>query len=213
MPYLIYCLLILNGLIEKLNKFSKFDPDKYKHLDAYQKFVSSLGVPGYKFWIGENSKQLKIRSLTGPERLKVFKYFDVQQLLPKEDPAECARKQVLWNELLELHITFSKRPEDVTPADIHLFELKSKAWVRKFTQVYHSERVTPYIHAMANHTGEFMTVHGSILPFTQQGLEKFNNTMTKDYFRATCHRNEQALVFCSPCEVGCGGCKPLLLSS
>ena len=149
---------------------------------------------GYKFWIGENSKQLKIRSLTGPERLKVFKHFDVQQLLPKEDPAECARKQVLWNELLELHITFSKRPEDVTPADIHLFELKSKAWVRKFTQVYHSERVTPYIHAMANHTGEFMTVHGSILPFTQQGLEKFNDTMTKDYFRATCHRNEQALI-------------------
>ena len=60
--------------IERLNKFSKFDSDKYKHLDAYQKFVSSLGVPGYKFWIGQNCKQLKIRSLTGPERLKVFKY-------------------------------------------------------------------------------------------------------------------------------------------
>ena len=39
--------------IEKLNKFSKFDSEKYKHLDAYQKFVSGLGVPGYKFWIGQ----------------------------------------------------------------------------------------------------------------------------------------------------------------
>lgn len=47
---------------------------------------------------------------------------------------------------------------------------------------------------MANHTSQFMRVHGSILAFTQQGLEKFNDTMTKDYFRATCHRNEQALV-------------------
>ena len=100
------------------------------------------------------------------------------------------RKQVLWNELLELHETFSKRPEDVTAADMDSFDLKSKEWVRKFTQVYHSDRVTPYIHAMANHTSEFMRVHGSILPFTQQGLE----TMTKDYFRATCHRNDQALI-------------------
>ena len=58
--------------IERLNKFNKFDSEKYKHLDAYQNFVSSLGVPGYKFWIGQNSKQLKIRSLTGPEQLKVL---------------------------------------------------------------------------------------------------------------------------------------------
>ena len=180
--------------IEKLNKFSKFDSEKYKHLDAYQKFVSGLGVPGYKFRIGQNSKQLKIRSLTGPERLKVFKHIIIQQLLPKEDPSERARKQVLWNELLELHETFSKRPEDVTAADIDSFDLKSKEWVRKFTQVYHSDKVTPYIHAMANHTSQFMRVHGSILAFTQQGLEKFNDTMTKDYFRATCHRNEQALI-------------------
>ena len=94
--------------IERLNKFNKFDSEKYKHLDAYQNFVSSLGVPGYKFWIGQNSKQLKIRSLTGPEQLKVFKHMNSQQLLPKENPGECARKQVLWNELLELHETFSK---------------------------------------------------------------------------------------------------------
>jgi len=53
--------------IERLNKFNKFDSEKYKHLDAYQKFVSSLTVPGYKFWIGPNSKQLKIQSLTAPE--------------------------------------------------------------------------------------------------------------------------------------------------
>ena len=32
---------------------------------------------------------------------------------------------MLWNELLELHETFSKRPEDVTTADIDSFDLKS----------------------------------------------------------------------------------------
>ena len=54
--------------------------------------------------------------------------------------------------------------------------------------------MTPYIHAMANHVHEFMTMYKSILPFTQQGLEKYNDIMTKEFFRATCHRNEDALI-------------------
>ena len=29
-----------------------------------------------------------------------------------------------------------------------------------------------------------MRIHGSILPFTQQGLEKFNDVVTKQYIRA-----------------------------
>ena len=31
--------------IEKVKKFQSFNPEKYKHLDKYQNFVSSLGIP------------------------------------------------------------------------------------------------------------------------------------------------------------------------
>ena len=44
-----------------------------------------------------------------------------------------------------------------------------------------------------NHVSEFLTIHGSILPFTQQSLEKYNDVTTKDFFRATNHRGESAL--------------------
>ena len=47
---------------------------------------------------------------------------------------------------------------------------------------------------MFNHVGEFMEVHGSILPFSQQGLEKLNDVMTKHYFGATSLQNEKALL-------------------
>ena len=33
-------------------------------------------------------------------------------------------------------------------------------------------------------------IHGSILPFTQQGLEKLNDAVTKNFFRSSCHRDE-----------------------
>ena len=43
------------------------------------------------------------------------------------------------------------------------------------------------------YVGEFMQIHGSILPFTQQGLEKKNDVITKSYFRSICHQGETAL--------------------
>ena len=45
-----------------------------------------------------------------------------------------------------------------------------------------------------NHVHEFMNIHGSILPFIQQGLEKYNDIVTKSYFRSTRHQGEKALL-------------------
>lgn len=38
-----------------------------------------------------------------------------------------------------------------------------------------------------------MEVHGALLQFTQQGLEKYNDVMTKDYFRSSSHKGEECL--------------------
>ena len=47
---------------------------------------------------------------------------------------------------------------------------------------------------MANHVGDFMKLHGSILPFTQQGLEKYNDITTKQYFQSSNHKGVNAFV-------------------
>ena len=79
---------------------------------------------------------------------------------------------------------FSKGPENITEKDISDFESQSGEWVQKFIQFYQTKANMPYIQAISNHVGEFMRIHGSILPFTQQGLEKFNDVVTKQYIRA-----------------------------
>ena len=38
-----------------------------------------------------------------------------------------------------------------------------------------------------------MLTTGSLLAFTQHGLEKYNNTMTKDYFRSSSQRGQECL--------------------
>ena len=57
-----------------------------------------------------HSKELKVRSLTGPERLKLFRNIKIKELLPKFNDSEVLDIQILWTELLELNTTFSKRP-------------------------------------------------------------------------------------------------------
>ncbi len=100
--------------------------------------------------------------------------------------------QELWDKLLEINQLLSARPEDVTTATIETYEQLSREWGLKYLELYHTKEVTPYIHAMICHVGDFMRVHGCLLPFTQHGLEKYNDTMTKDFFRGSSHKGEQA---------------------
>ena len=108
--------------IDKVTKFSSFDPVKYKHCSGFEKFVSDLGIPSYHFYIGQNSKQLKIRTLTGPEKHKVISNIRIADLLPNLSPSKVLQIQWLWTELLHLNQTFSKRPEELSQTDIDSYE-------------------------------------------------------------------------------------------
>ena len=90
--------------------------------------------------------------------------------------------QILWTELLQLSSLFSKGREGVTDTVQEEFKSCSREWVSKFISIYQTKNVTPYVHAMFNHVEEFMEIHGCILPFSQQDLEKLNDVMTKHYF-------------------------------
>ena len=181
-------------VIDQRKRFNgQFDVSKFKHIAAYEKFVTSLGIPSFSFYIGQTSGQLKCRSLTGPEKLKLFGAIDIKSLLPSLREEHSSKIQHLWSELLELNQLICLPASKLTTAAIEQYEIRAKQWGRDFVGVYHSHNVTPYIHAMMYHVGEFMRIHGSIIPFTQQGLEKHNDIMTKIYFRASSHRGVEAL--------------------
>ena len=72
----IYLPLVIPGIIilllqkiDKCRAFSNFKLSNYKHLASYEEFVTSLGIPGFSFYIGQTSKQLKCRTLTGPKKV------------------------------------------------------------------------------------------------------------------------------------------------
>ena len=77
--------------------------------------------------------------------------------------------------------------------EIEAFATKAKLWLELFLQVYQTKHMTPYMHALVAHLPEFLTLHGSIIPFMQQGLERLNDHYTHFYFRGTNHHDYEAL--------------------
>ena len=110
------------------------------------------------------------------------------------DTEEVHLIQSLLNEVLVVNSCLSARPEEITNVSIQIFEVKAKAFVDRFVSIYPAKYVMPYMHCMMHHISEVMSLHCSILSFMQQGMEKYNNVMTKDYFRSTCHRGEECLL-------------------
>ena len=173
--------------IDKVKKFSCPTLNQYQHIQNYQTFVKSLGILGFKFYIGRTSKELKCRSLTSPEKLMLFRSIDIQSLLPNFAPNNCRDIQHLWDELLSLNTIVSKPATNLTSHCISKFERRARQWGEDFVSVYQRKHVTPYIHALMNHVGEFMKIHGSLLLFMQQGLENKNDVLTKAYFCSSNH--------------------------
>ena len=63
----------------------------------------------------------------------------------------------------------------------------------KFLDLYQAKDVTPYMHASYAHVPEFLKLYQNLAYYTQQGMEKYNDTVWKDYFRSSNHRGVSAL--------------------
>jgi len=68
---------------------------------------------------------------------------------------------------------------------ISSIEDKIKKWFQKFLDLYQAKDVTPYIHALHAHVPEFLKLYQNLACYTQQGMEKYNDTVSKYYFRSS----------------------------
>ena len=71
------------------------------------------------------------------------------------------------------------------------FIMKIKGWINLFTNTYQTCHVTPYMHVLV---ATFLEKFGSLAIFSQQGLEKLNDDITKAYFKSTNHHNKTAMI-------------------
>jgi len=186
--------LLINLLIQELRRqdgidkssVTKLDRSKQTHIAAYERFLNEQCKISFT-WYVDDSKKLKWRDLTGPEKHRLFQKINTPSLFPSILHVE--RIQLLWCRFYQMIKDLNN--DDCDPDS---FEVAAKDWVRTFCSIYQTKHVTPYIHAFAMHVPEFVRLYGNITKFTQQGLEKLNDLTTKQYLHSTNHREAEALV-------------------
>ena len=161
-----------------------------KNLDKYITYLNENCKICFHMYVDKESKNLKWRDLTGPEELKLFKSIKIAELFPNLQKAQ--EVQQLWEQFKKIYdiLWYNKRPDELEIKD---FTTKVVSWITLFTSVYQTRHVTPYMHVLVAHIPKFLRDIGSLSEFSQQGLEKLNDDITKAYFKSTNHRSEDAL--------------------
>ena len=174
--------------IDKRVAFTTFDIAKHSHMDRFLKYLSSLNIP-FTFDVSKDTKKLVYRTLTGPEKLLVFKTISVKDLLPGFKDA--ALLQSIFTRFLDLY--FRMKETFSSNEIVDTFQEEVKEWIRDFLKIYQTKDVTPYMHAFNCHVPQFLKLYNNISYFNQQGLEKYNDQVSKDYFQSSNHRDTEAL--------------------
>lgn len=175
--------------IDKVNTFSNgFCRTKYRHMAGYETYVKSLGI-SFEWKIDKDTKKLEYRDLTGPEKLLLIQNINFKSLLP--NCRVTGDLEVLWSCFMD--IVGDLKLDYTTDDAIANLEGTIKKWFTKFLELYQAKDVTPYMHALYAHVPQFLTLYKNLAYFTQQGMEKYNDTVSKDYFRSSNHRGVSAL--------------------
>ena len=180
--------VLINLLIRDLRRLDALKNSKSNlNIDKYITFLKEKCKISFHIYHDKESKELKWRDLTGPEKIRLFEKVDLEPLFP--EMPNVSTIQSIWKKFYDIYKKIqSSKPVSSTQ------DLRSllTSWISLFTSIYQTKNVTPYIHVLITHIPEFLDMYGTIVAFSQQGLEKLNDEVTQDYFRSTNHRDGEA---------------------
>ena len=177
--------------ITKQTKFTKFKRENFKHIAGFESFLKSLGI-NWSFYVDKESSLLKGRSFTGPEKLKILSNTSIAKLLPFFSDEKKTRLQEIWDGFSMLMKDLDMLKKGDCEA-IDKFNTNAKFWLEGFIRIYPTKDATPYMHLLVCHIGEMVYIHGNLSNFTEQGLEKLNDNVSKWYFRSTSFNKDTVL--------------------
>ena len=154
--------------LSKQRKLSKFIDDVENQLKTRIHYFEN----GY----------LKIKTIMGPDKEKIFKFIDVRQYAPEDRKINLVYE--LWTEFWEIYNEVKKN--ELKSADL---KFRTFNWLKNYIKAYGKDEIIVYIHIFVSHLHEFVELHGDVNLFNQEGLEKLNNITSVQFFKSTNKRN------------------------
>ncbi len=189
----ILCLLITElrkrDKILQIKENMQFTKEKYKNLALLEDQCVAMNVP-LKFSIDPKNKTLVWTSLRGTDRKILCAKIDVFALLGQCPKAEVLQKLFC---ILSSHNEQLRAQKIWNEEEICVFEEECRDYLKTFLTVFLKKDVTPYMHQYACHLGDLLRRHGTLLPFIQEPVEKYNDVNKTAYFRCTDKKTGSAM--------------------
>lgn len=163
--------------VELQNEVGKTKEERKQNTRAFIKFVSETCTISNVSYSDMN-KKLRLRDLSGPEKIKLFENFNLKEYVPGFESGELVNK--IWKDFYSVYR--SVKENDLRSADV---KCRTREWLKLFLSKYSHSDISPYMHAFVFHLHEFVTLYGNINLFNLQGLEKKNDILKSQYFRGT----------------------------
>ena len=119
----------------------------------------------------------------------VLKHINFNFLLSEFHDAD--KLQALWSNFRDI-IGDLKLNYTTGPTDSAISSLEDRM-VSKIPRPSPSKRCNNIYAFMYAHVPEFLKLYQNLVYYTQQGMEKYNNTVSKDFSRSSNHREVSAL--------------------
>ncbi len=163
-------------------------------LEQFEDVIHDIGIGQFKFRADDEKGKPKARDLRGPEKLKLFSnlsgIWEILDQCTKLQEIERTKIPIIWTEFFEIYKELKNTPgfkSSQLPENLACLQARINKWLQTYIEVYERKTITPYMHLLTKHATEIIQVHGSLDIFNCQGLERFNDVTTKDYFGSTNH--------------------------
>ena len=145
--------LLVNLFIQDLRtqdgiKKASLNRSVHTNIAANEKFLQDICKIHFHWYTCKDTKQLKWRDLSGPEKIRLFNNVDLPKYFP--DIPNVSVIQDIWKEFWRLfkQLEIVTRPDDL--------QANIKNWVQLFLRIYQTKNVMPYVHCFAFHVPEFI---------------------------------------------------------
>lgn len=173
--------VLVDSLLENLDDDNETgDLEKRPNLKKLIEFLTSECKISKPFYLKNvnNKLSLKLRTLNGSEKLKMFQKLIIKDLFPDVERL---------NIISDIWIEFENIYTSIKRCEMEADELKERLfdWLNLFLTAHAKKDVTPYIHSFVFHLPEFVSMYNDVNLFNIQGLEKLNDITTKYYHFST----------------------------
>lgn len=129
--------------------------------------------------------ETKWTSLNGKELQKVLEKLDIKNVMEAVGTKDAEGIDNLWKGFQTLMQALQVQENDPDYLEPQRFKTYVREWGKLFLEMYYDDDITPYIHTFVYHVPQFLEMHGTLMQFNCQPVEKKNHWQSQAFHRGS----------------------------